>query len=367
MAAARINQLEEKIARYERIMSGCPRCKAAMGSNVIEYETPSSSPPPSTSLFQRSASEVSSSASAISSEDSASTSGYNHTTRSSKQNESTSQSIPLSKTTNVVGLAYPKHLVSNRSGRTATGPKLGSVTPSSGLSKPTTVEGAPYSLGSSSTQQTYTNNSLDIRPTSLRPKSHASNTLSADTNPRKINEGSLLSSGNKARKPRGDLTKQADWVVAARKMLGEIPLGWVWHARVLGLDKSMLAAVTKDSAATPDDTIGGVDETHDGNRLLRLVRDFAHRHSDKRMNFQHFLLVCLCNVLSAQNIPQSSIVEALQICISDTGERNIDRYLKGAKLANEIIDRLFFRGWRYRAIDLLLLCMCDGIGLQLSC
>ena len=119
----------------------------------------------------------------------------------------------------------------------------------------------------------------------------------------------------------------------------------------------MLAAVAIDTAADSANTVEAVDDTQDKDHLLRLVRDFAHRHSDKRVDFQHFLLVCLCRVLAAQMVPQSSIVETLQICISDSMERNIDRYLKGAKWVNELMDRLFFAGWRYRAVDLLLLCV----------
>ena len=119
----------------------------------------------------------------------------------------------------------------------------------------------------------------------------------------------------------------------------------------------MLAAVAINTAADPADTVDAMEDTQNKDHLVRLVRDFAHRHSDKRVDFQQFLLVCLCRVLSAQMVPQSSIVETLQICISDSMERNIDRYLKGAKWANELMDRLFFAGWRYRAIDLLILCV----------
>ena len=146
-------------------------------------------------------------------------------------------------------------------------------------------------------------------------------------------------------------------MATADKMLGEIPLGWIWLARLVGLGNSMLAAVAIDTTAVLDDLTGAEDERQNKDHLLRLVQGFAHRHSEQRVNFQHFLLVCLCNVLSAQGIPRRAIVEALQICISDTSERNIGKYLKGAKWANELMNKLFFTDWGYRAIDLLLLCM----------
>lgn len=140
-------------------------------------------------------------------------------------------------------------------------------------------------------------------------------------------------------------------------MLGEVPLGWAWNGKLSKVDKSMLAAVAMDASTVPDGMISAVDEVENKDHLLRLVRGFAHRHSGNRVNFQHFLLVCLCNVLSVQSISQDSIVEALQICIRDTTEQNINKYLKGAKWVNKIMDRLFFTGWRYRAVDLMVICM----------
>lgn len=118
----------------------------------------------------------------------------------------------------------------------------------------------------------------------------------------------------------------------------------------------MLAAVATDTSAVQDDTIDAAEDTQDNNRLLTLVRGFAHRHSDRRVNFQNFLLVCLCMVLEAQKVPRSSIVETLKICISDSSLTNITKFLTGAKWANKLICKLFFAGWRYRAIDLVVIC-----------
>lgn len=367
MVGSYTNQLEDKIARYERIIDGCPRCKAALVLDEVEDATPPAIAPPSTGPLRQTAPEASSTASNVSAETPITNPRQGRSTRSSKQVTTTSQPTPLPSNIDVVGPVSSMPASSSHSMQTASGHPRKTAHPSTRISKQTTVEAVPSSSASFSTQQTLTAHSLNLRPTSLRPSASGTGTKSTDASGLNVNGPSLGRPGSHTGRPRNDPHKQADWVASANKMLGEVPLGWVWNGKLSKLDKSMLAAVAIDISAVPDETISAVDETQNKDHLLRLVRGFAHRHSERRVNFQHFLLVCLCKVLSVRKVPQDSIVEALKICISDTSERNIGKYLKGAHWVNKIMDRLFFTDWRYRAIDLIVICMYGGKSLRSIC
>ena len=355
MAETHIKQLEDKIARYERIMNYCRQCKAAMPLENVEDTTP---PPVS----------ATSPGSSEQNPPKASTSARkSQTTRSSKEATSSSQTEPPASSSGGKGSAPLKRASSNRSGKNASGPPSSTARPLTRTTKQTAAGQGSSSTSGSSTRQGLTAHSLEIRAMSLNPPRRSTDTLSATVNTQKKDQPNLGSPGSNTGGPRTEPPKLKDWEAASDKMLGEIPLGWVWHARIWGLDKSMLAAVTKDTSAAPNETLSVLDDPQDKHHLLGLVRRFAHRHSSKRINFQQLLLVCLCNVLSAQDVPRSSIVETLQICISDTSEANIGRYLRGARWVNKILDRLFFAGWRYRAIDLLVLCTQQEDALRCTC
>ena len=356
MAAARIKQLEDKIARYERVLSSCSRCKASLTSEEVEDATSPVVSPTQGGSSEQGGPKVPSTASAPSSKDPLTTGRQVQPIRSSKRNKPTSRSTLPQRNADAVDSPGS----ASRLAKTATGPSRDMERSSSRLSKRTTVGPVSSSSSSSAMQQTSTAHSLHLRPTSLRPSSSRIDTLSADTNQPSTTTPSLPKSRIGAGRPRNDPNKPGDWFISANIMLREVPLGWVWHAKIVQVDRSLLAAVATDTNAISDDTTGTVDDTQNKDRLVKLVRGFAHRHSVQRINFQQFLLVCLCKVLSAQKVPQSSIVEALKICISDTSEKNIDKYLKGAEWANTLMDRLFFTEWGYRAVDLLVLCMCRG-------
>lgn len=336
-------------------MSKCRRCKAALASEEVADSTQPLVSTSSASKSEQTAPKVSSTASALSLRKPLPAPQRVESTRSSKQNTLSSRPIPSARNIDLIDPNSSTSASTNRGETIATDLTRDTVRPSSHLSKPTTVKPVPSLPDSSSTQQSSTDHSLDLRPTSLEP---STSNLRAPTNRPypSIPNPYLPSSVTRAGRPRKDPNKQPEWIVAAGKMLREVPLGWVWLEKLLEVNRSMLAAVATDTSALQDDMIDAVEDTQDNNRLLTLVRSFAHRHSDKRVNFQHFLLVCLCIVLAAQKIPRQSIVETLQICISDSSEPNINRFFTGAKWANKLICRLFFADWRYRAIDLLVIC-----------
>ena len=368
MATAYTKNLEEKLARYERIMRGCSHCKAALaseeGNDATSQAMPQAMPPPSARSLRNAARKASSTAITPSAKTSTPTTGQGHSKRPSKQASSTSQpkasstSQPKasSSSTDAVRPSSPTRESSIRHEEIISGPLTNTAhRPSTRMSKQNSAQGVSSIPNNSTTKLIRAAPSLNIRPTSLRPSASAIETLLADN--MWLNTSRPDLTGSSTRRTRNDPYKQGDWVVSADKMLGEVPLGWVWHDKLVQVDKSLLAAVATDTI--PDNVIGAVDDTQSED-LLRVVRGFVHQHSVQRVNFQHFLLVCLCKVLSVRGVPQSSIIETLQICISDTSERNINRYLRGASWANELLSRLFFTEWRYRAIDLMVLCKCRG-------
>lgn len=358
MATARTKQLEDKLARYERIMSGCRRCKVALASEEVEDGTPPSVPDCSAGSSGQAAPKVSANTSApSSSKEHMPPTQKGQINRSSKQNTSTSRSKYPPSAVDLANTVSSTSASARRREIVATGPSRDTMPPLNRSSKPSTAKTVPSLPDSSLTEHISTTHSLGLRPTSLEPSTSSAGTPSVrlDTS----GHDPAMSDSNTGR-PQNDLHKQPDWVVSASKMLREVPLGWIWREKLLKADQSMLAAVATDTTATQDDAFSAVVDTQDNDLLLRLVRSFAHRHSDKRLNFQHFLLVCLCKVLSTQKVSQRSLVEVLRICISDTSNKNIGRYLSGATWMNEIMDRLFFAGWGYRSIDLMVICMCGG-------
>ena len=146
-----------------------------------------------------------------------------------------------------------------------------------------------------------------------------------------------------------------NWTRAADIMLEEVPSGSQWREKLKKIESSVIAAVAING---PPIVPRHVPRTagRERNELIRRVRNYAERHSEVRLNFQHFVLVCLCNVLSYQGVSRSSIVETLQICISNTAQKNVERYLKGATWVNKMMNELFFTDWGYRAVDLIAIC-----------
>ena len=180
MAAAHTKQLEDKLARYERVMSECRRCKAALASEEVDDGTPSSVPKSSAGSSGQTAPKTSSTNSALPSKKPSTKKVQ--PTRSSKKATSTSRAVPPPEPLDVVD---PSSLVSasaSRGEKTAKGPSPDTVRPSSRLSKPTIVETVPSLPDYLSTQHTSTTYSLRLRPTSLGPSTSGAGSLSAHTN-----------------------------------------------------------------------------------------------------------------------------------------------------------------------------------------
>ena len=372
-----VKELEQKVARYEMIMSNCPQCKNNLPSLEVEpatvpprqsrqsrseqqpaTEVPATLSPRQSRLSrseQQPATKVPAPALIGSSKMPTSTSTLPSSAISSKQlppqSRTQLQASDLDRVTSVIPSA-------TRSSRSHQGSKarVSTLLPSQTNSSdhPSVVSAASLGQQSSGDHPT-SSRRLGARPSS--PQLSTSDGRQPHTGKLVALDSQLFTkSGSRIQGGRPpNSSKQPEWMRRAKSMLEEVPSGLQWRGKIIRMDSSVLAAVamsvthtsSRDASRTRDD---------ERKELVRLVRNFAERHSEGRINFQHFILVCLCNVLLSQGIPHKEIVKTLQICISDTSRENMIRYLKGAIWVNRLMCDLFFTDWGYRAVDLIPIC-----------
>lgn len=347
MAESHNKQLEDELARYKRVMSGCSCCKAILALEEADATSRAVS-------SQRNAPRGSSPSATDSLKKAISTAHQDCLAQIAKQEMLKSQPEASSTDIDVVGPVSSLDPPSIGSREHFPRSTRMTARPPSRTSKQSGFGNVFSSSGNFSSQQTSTAPSPRPRPSFLRPSPSGHGTLSLDAERLNVNGTNDGKSGDKP--PR--------WIRTVKKLLGEVPLGWEWQGSLIKLDRSMLAAVARDTYVVPNEVPSTVDELQNKDCLRNLVRGFVHRHhSDKSDYFQHILLVCLLKVLSVQNVPQASIVETLQIYVGDTSEDKITKDLEGVIWMNKLLDQLFFLGWRYRAIDLIIICLYGRIAL----
>lgn len=252
--------------------------------------------------------------------------------------------------------SIPPAASSNRSPKITEAPFSTLRHPPKDSSDPPTTDSITSSAADSSGKPTNSSKVASTRPSSLPLSTsdgrhdHSGKLVDLD-----LQQYKKPKSRNLGGRPPGESPRHAEWMRTADIMLEEIPSGRQWREKVMRMDSSIIAAVAMGIAPVPERDASPTDDV-EREELLRLVRKFAERHSEGRVNFEQFILVCLCKVLSSQGVPQGKIVETLRICISDTSKVNIDRYLKGATWANRMMNELFLTDWGYRAVDLLAIC-----------
>lgn len=162
--------------------------------------------------------------------------------------------------------------------------------------------------------------------------------------------GSRNLGGMTARPPRHD-----EWLRTSDIMFEEIPSGRHWREKVMIMNSSVMAAVTTDIPPGSHGDSSSPGDVEQG-ELVRIVQRFAERQSVGRVNFENFILVCLCVVLLSQGVSKDILVKTLQICISDTSRQNMNQYFRGATFVNKLMNELFLTDWGYRAVDLIAIC-----------
>lgn len=367
---------EGKVAHYEAIMSRCAQCKTKLPIPEAEYLTPASRHSRSSGLVQQPAAEapppalIGPSKRSVPaaklpapvlsgfSKRSAPASTLSSSARSSKQLHPASRIHTETSDLQQPTPSNPPSASSNPSHQTIEAPVATLRHPRRKSSDHPISRSEKSSAADPSEQPTTSSQTLSTHPSSLSLSiadgrhHHSGELVDIDLQkqykkPRSRNQGGMLP---------GESIRHAQWMRTADIMLKEVPFGRHWRDKMIKMDSSIIAAVAMRAAPVPK---GDVSPTEDTERkeLLRLVRRFAERQSERRINFEQLILVCLCKVLSSQGVPQGKIVETLQICISDTSERNIDNYLKGATWANKMMSEMFLTDWGYRAIDLIAICI----------
>ena len=342
MTAERVRQLEEKISQYEDIMRKCPQCRNHLSSEEAEPTiVPSDLPQPSDSS-RHSRAEMPPPLSL----------------RSSKRNEAASQlSSSPRKSTRLALVHQPPTSFSSLEVKSTVSPKTQRLRPSES-SNQSNVE-TMRSSSAVKTRQPARSKELPSKSSTPHGRSTGRGNTNETANlvlPEPVNPTAKPKHNRTGRKPTND-SRQAYWISTAEMMLKEVPLGRDWEDRLSMMDETIFDAVKTISTSTPQTAIGPTDEVEKSEELIRVVRRFAHRHSVMRTNFQQLLLVCLCNVLLYQGVPQDRIIGILQICISNSSKENVELYLKGATWINQLLDELFFNGWGYRAVELVAICM----------
>ena len=349
-------------------MSRCPQCKTNLPAAEVEPATVSSRRSRSTRSGQQSTAHDIPSTLTSHSERHAPVAKSSYSARSSKQLRSTSQTevqarnvqqnasslLPSaarsssSRQSNAVRSTNPPHQVKTSSNHpntaSATGAREESPEQPPTSSRNLTTRPSVPPLSSSEGRQNHPGKLVDLDLQAYKkPRSH-----------------------DQRGKTPGEAAEHDGWKRSAEIMLEEVPFGRNWHQAMLRIDSSVIAAVAIDNTPVSDREVSPSDDTKKKN-LVQLVQKFAQQHSQGRINFQHFILACLCKVLSTLGIPKREIIETLQICISDTSEQNVSRYLTGAIWTNKLMDDLFSTGWKYRAVDLIAICEFCGSSVRSLC
>lgn len=341
-------------------MSRCPQCKTTLPTPEVDFTAPSSRHSRSSGSAQQAAAKVPLPALTGPSKRPVPASTLFSSARSSKQLRPASRTELQVSDIQQSNSSIPAAASSNQSHQTTEAPILivrhppmsSSDLPTTGSIKSSTADSTGQYTTSAQTPSTGPSSVSLATSDGRRP--HSGKIVHLDLQPSKKPRPR-----NQGGRPPGESPRHAEWMRTADIMLEEVPSGRHWGEKITRMDSSIVAAVAMSATPVPE---GDVSLTEDVERkeLIRLVRRFAERHSEGRVNFEHFILVCLCKVLSSQGVSQGKIVETLQICISDTSKVNIYRYLKGATWANKMMNELFFTDWGYRAVDLIAICKVLG-------
>lgn len=88
-------------------------------------------------------------------------------------------------------------------------------------------------------------------------------------------------------------------------------------------------------------------------------RNYTVENAVRLVNFQKFMLLSICAVLSEEKCPREVLIDVTRICFGGSSKKYVSRLWRSAILLNQLIDGLASRGWGNRAGELLLICGYD--------
>lgn len=147
-----------------------------------------------------------------------------------------------------------------------------------------------------------------------------------------------------------------EWEMTADAMIAQVPTAYEWHNMTSTISSNLLSVKSVDQPLQPQGVIPPFEEASRFERVFTIVRTFAENHSVGTTSFQMLLLACMCNILKFQGMPEDKVAEVLRICHPEITSSSVKSYLKGVKWVNGLLENLF-RTWRYRAVELIPLCM----------
>ena len=163
-----------------------------------------------------------------------------------------------------------------------------------------------------------------------------------------------------------------NWKPLAQQLIDGTPQGrnwrmWIQELQVHAVINSGIAAdyVSDGLAATPYVPVNVSCPTGPRGDILTAVQNYAEsaaiRFASAKcvmmlVNFQKFLVLCICAVLSRMSFPKEALINITRICFGDVSDEYAVRLWRTALFLNELIDKLDIEGWGGRATQLLLVC-----------
>ena len=99
--------------------------------------------------------------------------------------------------------------------------------------------------------------------------------------------------------------------------------------------------------------------------LYQHAKTYAQNSADRELstqfalmlvNFQKFLLICVCVVLLEIGLPEERVNDVMIICFGNCQRKYLRSLRRTAVWMNRLVDHLSIRGWKDRAGELFLLC-----------
>jgi hypothetical protein len=163
-----------------------------------------------------------------------------------------------------------------------------------------------------------------------------------------------------------------NWKPLAKQLIDGTPQGRNWMMRIQELQihdviNNGIAAdyVSDGLAATPYVSVNVSCPAGSRCDVLTAVQNYAESAATRfasancvmmLVNFQKFLVLCICAVLSRMDFSKEALINITRICFGNVSDEYAVRLWRTALFLNELIDKLDIQGWGGRATQLLLVC-----------